>query len=42
MSYEKGKAVVAADEAVAEKDLLEAIENAGPYSGTIKNTEKSE
>ena len=42
MSYEEGKALVAADDAVVEKDLLGAIEKAGPYSGTIKKTEKSE
>ena len=42
MSYKDGKAVVAADEAVAEKDLLKAIEKAGPYSGMIKQTDKSE
>ena len=42
MSYKEGKSVVAADDAVVEKDLLEAIENAGPYSGMIKRTDKSE
>jgi hypothetical protein len=42
VSYKEGKAVVAADDAVAEKDLLEAIEKAGPYSGIIKRTEKLE
>jgi hypothetical protein len=41
VSYEEGKAVVAADDAVVEKDLLKAIEKAGPYSGSIKQTDTS-
>lgn len=42
VSYKDGKAVVTVDDAVAENDLLDAIEKAGPYSGTIKQTEKPE
>jgi copper chaperone CopZ len=42
VSYKDGEAVVTVDDAVAENDLLDAIKKAGPYSGTIKQTDKPE
>lgn len=42
MSYKGGNGMVIADETVSEADLLKAIEKAGPYSGTIKKTDRSE
>jgi hypothetical protein len=38
VSYKEGIGLVTVDQKVPEEDLLQAIERAGPYSGTIKKT----
>jgi copper chaperone CopZ len=38
VSYKERIGLVTVDQKVPEEDLLQAIERAGPYSGTIKKT----
>jgi hypothetical protein len=40
VSYEEGTGLVTVEQKVPDENLLQAIERAGPYSGTIKKAAK--